>query len=260
VVDAGDAPGVPDASGWMDRMQIVEASSKVWKAAPISSCDALEGRLELGGGVGVSGAGDELVLVLVWTKEMCQRVRQGKGERWEAGREMRGLTIVPMRRIPVAEIQISGERFARPGGVSGTGGKGEKERGPRAFYRRRRGEETGRHWSRVENLAGDGFHWKSNGWRLMVELKGGAHLLSWKEKEKKAEQREGRGLRPAGLLLGLGPRVRPSWAVPFFFFFSNFFFLFLFCDLSYNFYILAPNELKINSIFFSKIQHNVLTQ
>jgi hypothetical protein len=29
VVDAGDAPGVPDASGWMDRMQIVEASSKV---------------------------------------------------------------------------------------------------------------------------------------------------------------------------------------------------------------------------------------
>jgi hypothetical protein len=163
VVDVGDAPGVPDAGGWMDGVQIVEVSSKVWKAAPISSCDALEGRLELGSGVGVSGAGNKLVLLLVWTKEMCQRVRQGEGERGEAGRETWGLTIVPMRRIPVAEIQSSGERFARPGGVSGTGGKGEKERGPRAFYRRRRGEETGRHWSQGKNLAGDGFQWKSNG-------------------------------------------------------------------------------------------------
>jgi hypothetical protein len=47
-----------------------------------------------------------------------------------------------------------------------------------------------------------------------------------KKKERKEEQREGCGLRPAGLLLGLGPRVRPSWAVPFFFSFFCSFFLF----------------------------------
>jgi hypothetical protein len=29
VVDVGDAPGVPDAGGWMDGVQIVEVSSKV---------------------------------------------------------------------------------------------------------------------------------------------------------------------------------------------------------------------------------------
>jgi hypothetical protein len=54
----------------------------------------------------------------------------------------------------------------------------------------------------------------------------GSHLsvLKRKIKEKnKAEQREGRGLRPVGLLLGLGPRVQPSWAVPFFFCSNSFF-------------------------------------
>jgi hypothetical protein len=54
---------------------------------------------------------------------------------------VRGLITVPIRRIPVAEIQSSGERFARPGGVSGTGGKGEKERKCGASYRRATGKK-----------------------------------------------------------------------------------------------------------------------
>jgi hypothetical protein len=39
-----------------------------------------------------------------------------------------------------------------------------------------------------------------------------------------------------------------------FFFCSNSFFLFLFCDLSYNFYILAPNRFKQLGNFFLKFK------
>jgi hypothetical protein len=39
-----------------DAMQKGSASSKTWSASQIPSCDALEGRLELGEGVGASGA------------------------------------------------------------------------------------------------------------------------------------------------------------------------------------------------------------
>jgi hypothetical protein len=58
---------------------------------------------------------------------------------------------------------------------------------------------------------------------VTTEVEGGADRwgppvgVKRKGKEKEGKAERGCGLRPAGLLLGLGPRVRPSWAVPFFF-------------------------------------------
>jgi hypothetical protein len=54
-----DGDAVPEASGdgeTIDKMQMAMTSSKVCKVASISSCDALEGRLEVGSGVGASGS------------------------------------------------------------------------------------------------------------------------------------------------------------------------------------------------------------
>jgi hypothetical protein len=79
-------------------------------------------------GVGASGDGDEVILLLVWSKERCQRVRQGKGEREVAERERRDSPPCRFRRIPVAEFQSSGERFHRDDSVSGSRSREKWER------------------------------------------------------------------------------------------------------------------------------------
>jgi hypothetical protein len=62
-------------------------------------------------------------------------VRQDVGS---VGVGARGSGVVGVRRnrrYTVTATADSGELFQEPGGASGTGGKGEKERGLRAFYR-----------------------------------------------------------------------------------------------------------------------------
>jgi hypothetical protein len=134
--------------------------------------------------------------------------------------------------------------------------KGARERGLRAFYRRSQGEETGMHWSRGENLAGDGFQWKGNGWRLMVELTSGSRCR-W--------ERASRGYRFGFGFLGHGPdlelgRFRSPGPFNVFFLLSSFFFFcfsFLISFITFAFVTQMTSNQFLN---FCKIHHYSLKQ
>jgi hypothetical protein len=83
-------------------------------------------------------------------------------------------------------------------------------------------------------------------------LTGGVHLSVERER---GEREGGAGLRPAGLLLGLGPRVRPSWAGALLFsFFVLILFHFLFSFSSKTFAFVT--QMTSNQfVKFSKIQN-----
>jgi hypothetical protein len=118
---------------------------------------------------------------------------EGEEER-EAREGVRGLITVPIRRIPVAEIQSSGERFARPGGVSGTGGKGEKERRCGASYRRATGKKRQaiNRELRRENLQEETVSGVRFGWRK--------ETLTWPDAwDPRVSEREGERLYRFGL-------------------------------------------------------------
>jgi hypothetical protein len=133
------------------------------------------------------------------------------------------------RRVEVTVTVVSGEPLHRPGGVSGTGGKGEKERRGRATYRH--WEESKR--ARIKAGLSEGllrpFPVRSNRLRLKVGDDVWAPPVS---------EREGRQRIPVrGLLVGLrvvssaGPNRFPGSSYIFissfsFFPFSVFLFLF----------------------------------
>jgi hypothetical protein len=119
---------------------------RVWLRTSIVSCRGGGGRLEQARVARCSGRWMDASFYSANEQMEVVRGSAVTGEKgWEEEEGTNLLGECRFRPGTSAGTGDSDEPLRRPGGVSGTGGKGEKERGQRAFYRRRRGEETGRH-------------------------------------------------------------------------------------------------------------------
>jgi hypothetical protein len=78
-VDAELAPVVGDGEEDADAMQKGSANSKTWSVSLIPSCNALEGRLELGEGIGALGACLRQGFAEEKRPAIGQRERRGRG-------------------------------------------------------------------------------------------------------------------------------------------------------------------------------------
>jgi hypothetical protein len=140
--DVGDAPMVLGGDGDHDEMQGSEGSSGAWSARPIASWNCDKERPE--------DAQTPVAFSLLWGGRVTAEKFKPSSSRGAPEREESRSTKFRLQShlLPSKSTDHRGgivgccglrREIARPGGVSGTGGKRGKERGPRAFYRRRQG-------------------------------------------------------------------------------------------------------------------------